>query len=247
MESQTPIAVPAARPRAARQALPALSYVGVLILLGLVAIAPGLIHPGPVRGLPDDADVRDAQALLRGRVALNAGPLRWRSALLGESGIEALPAAASAASAGEPDLRRAAALLERAHARKPLDARITAACASLDLARGDLSQAERRYQAAIDQGGRYAEARLGLGLALALQADGEREPTVRRGLLLRAIGQFAAVPADAPAYLPALYNRALLLTHVGRSDEAHACAREYFARDPDGPWSQRLARAVARG
>lgn len=248
MESPTPIAVTAATApvaRAARRPPPALAYLGVLVLLGVVAVSPALVRPVAFHGLPDDVDVRAARALVAGRVGVDAGPLRWQSALLGASSLE--PGASPAAAPDPASLGRAAALLERARVRSPRDPRVTAACAALDLARGDLGRAERRYQAAIDQGGRFSEARLGLGLTLALRAGHEADAARRRGLVLRAIGQFAAVPVGDPDHLPALYNRALLLARVGRSEEAHACARDYFARDPDSPWAERLARAVARG
>jgi len=252
MESRTPAAVSAASVRIARPARrfpPALAYLGVLVLLGVVAVSPALVRPVAIHGLPDDADVIEARSLVIGRMRVDAGPLRWRSELLGPSAGAAEDAAATAATE-RPDpaaLGRATALLERARARSPRDARVTAACAALDLARGDLARAERRYQTAIDLGGHFSEARLGLGVTLAMRAERETDGVQRRGMVLRAIGQFAAVPEGDPEHLPALYNRALLLARVGRADEAHTCARDYFARDPDSPWAERLARVVARG
>lgn len=242
-----------------RRRLPALpqgsGYLLVLVLFGIFAASASAIRPREVSGLPDDADVQSARVLLTG-ATLDTPGLRVRSSLLegradappapGDAG--AVPAAETETSvAAGADFDRAAALLERARARRPFDPRLAAACGTMDLARGLDGRAEGRFRAAIAANAHYPEARLLLGALLAMRARTQRVPAETRRLELQAIAQFAAVPEQAPEYPHALYNRALLLARVGRDAEARACARTYFEVDPGGPWAERLARAIARG
>ena len=115
----------------------------------------------------------------------------------------------------------------------------------LDLARLRLLPAERRYRAVTERGLDAPEARLGLGVALTLEARVERDALRARGIRLEALAQFVAVARDDPAYAVALYDRALLLAELGRAAEAGAVAREYLALDPSEPWAGRLRRALA--
>lgn len=225
-------------------------YLVVLALLVLFAVAATAIRLRPVSGLADDADVREARALASALVAPARKGLRTRSALLGEDVLHVpigeAPEAGAALIPGGTGTARAAALLERARARRPFDPRVTAACATFDLASGRVERADRRFRSALAGPAPYPEARLMLGVTLAERARRERDGWSARRYQLQAIAQFAAVSEDAPEYPHALFNRALLLAAVGRGDEARAVARAYFGIDPDSPWSERLARAVAR-
>ena len=173
---------------------------------------------------------------------MRAGDLRFRSALAGEAPPGALFGAEEARLA-----ERAARLIERARTRHRGDPRLDVALAHLDLARQRYALAERRYRAVTDRGVDSPEARLGLGVTLALQAAIERDPLRARALRLEAIAQLVAVDPRDPAYGPALYDRALLLAGLGRRAEALRVAQEYAARDPVGPWAGRLRRALAAG
>lgn len=215
------------------------SYLLVLVLFVGFAVAASAFKPGPTAGLADDPDVRRAQALLGPGSDQRETGLRMRSSLMAPEADGAVPSSGAA-------LTRAAALLERARARRPLDPRVAAACGTLDLARGKFERAEARFRAALATGAPYPEARLLLGVTLAERARLERAPQAIRAFELRAIAQFAAVPGDAPELLPALYNRALLLARVGRAAEARELARDYFALDPGSAWAERLAREIAR-
>jgi hypothetical protein len=211
-------------------------------MLALAAVAlVSVLRPSPrLAGLPDDPDLSAARALLGPRMRADAGELRFRATLLGG---EALGHTVTAADA-EP-LYRAEALMRRAAERHPRDPRLRAAFACLDLLRRDLGPAERRYRWVLDRGRPCAEARLGLGVALAMRAEAEPDGREQRALQLEAIGQLAQVEKDDAEYGIALYDRALLLARVGRRDEARLRAAEYFALDPAGPWSARLGHAVA--
>jgi hypothetical protein len=101
-------------------------------------------------------------------------------------------------------------------------------------------------QVPIDSVGFNGEAHLGLGVALALTAETLSDLAADRGLRLRAIAQFAAVPENDPVYLAALYDRALLLKRVGRESEAREWARQYRERDATSPWAEALDRAMAK-
>jgi hypothetical protein len=173
---------------------------------------------------------------------MRAGALRFCSALAGEAPPGAIFGADEARLAG-----RAALLLERAHTRHRGDPRLDVALAHLDLARQRYALAERRYRAVTDRGVDSPEARLGLGVTLALQAATETDPLRARALRLEAIAQLVAVDPRDPAYGPALYDRALLLATIGRHAAALRAMHEYATCDSVSPWAERLRRALAAG
>lgn len=214
-------------------------FVALMVLLAVVAAVSVLTPPRLVAGLPDDAEVTAARAILLTRLPMRTGALRFRSALAGE--------APPGAVFGDREARlaeRAALLLERARTRHRGDPRLEVALAHLDLARQRHALAERRYRAVTDRGVDSPEARLGLGVTLALQADAETDPERVRALRLEAIAQFAAVDPRDSTIEPALYDRTLLLARVGRQPEALRVMREYAARDSVSPWAGRLRQAL---
>jgi len=245
-------------PQPLRRRLPGLppgwTYMLVLVVFGVFAVSASAVRPREVSGLPSDPEVAEARALLGDGVVLDAPGLRVRASLLDGGATPKVSepdttdvAAPGDVAPGAEDLERAARLLDLALARRPFDPRLAAACGTLDYARGLRGRAERHFRAAIAANAHYPEARLLLGALLATRARDERLRPAIRSLELQAIAQFAAVPEQAPEYPLALYNRALLLARVGRGGEARACASAYFNLDPDGPWAERLARAIARG
>jgi hypothetical protein len=215
------------------------AFIALMVVLAVVAAVSVLVPPRLVAGLPDDPDVTAASALLRAGLPMRTGALRFRSTLTGEAAPGAVFGADEARRAG-----RAALLLERARARRRGDPRLEVALAHLDLARQRYVPAEHRYRAVNDRGVDSPEARLGLGVALALQAEAERDPLRTRALRLEAIAQFAAVDPRDATLEPALYDRALLLDQVGRRAEALRVMREYAARDSVSPWAGRLKQAL---
>lgn len=210
-------------------------FLALMVTLAVMAAVSVLVPSRLVAGLPADADVAAARAILEARLPMRAGALRFRSALAGE----ALPGAVFGADQAQL-VERAAPLLERARARHRGDPRLEVALAHLDLARQRHTLAERRYRAVTDRGVNSPEAHLGLGVTLALQADAERDPLRARALRLEAIAQLVAVDPRDAAFEPALYDRALLLDAAGRRAEALRAAAEYAARDSVSPWALRL-------
>ena len=216
------------------------TFLPFILLFAALAAVSLLVPPRRVAGLPDDPEVRAVADALRDRLPVRAGNLRFRSALAGEA---ARGAAFGAAEARLAD--RAAAAIGRAAARRRGDARLEVALAHLELARLRRAEAERRYRAVTDRGLDAPEARLGLGVAMALQARAEPDPLRARALRLEALAQLVAVDRDDSAHAVALYDRALLLVELGRAAEAEAVAREYLGLDPAGPWALRLRREMA--
>ncbi|MBI5708833.1 MAG: hypothetical protein HZC42_00770 [Candidatus Eisenbacteria bacterium] len=220
------------------RALPVLAFLGLMLSLAVVAGLSLLAPPRPLTGLPEDPDVAAARALVAGRLGFMTGELRFRSALTGEPAAVSDPAAAAALA------DRAAALLARARERHRRDGRLAVALAHLDLARRRYASAERGYRGVIERGVHSPEAHLGLGVTLALAAAAEPDPLRQRGLRLEAIAQLAAVRPEDAVCDAALYDRALLLAHVGRRDEARRMADEFAAREPGSAWAERLRAAV---
>jgi hypothetical protein len=235
-DAVAPASVTRGRPA---QTAPLVTFVGIMLALAVLAVGSIVFPRSRIAGLPEDADVRAAADLLRGRVRVDAGDLRFAASILGgeETGRRFT-------AAHEPAVGRAEALLRRAGGRIGADPRLVAATACLDLVRRDARVAEQGYRAALDWGRYYSEARLGLGIAYALQAENEPEPMAQRGMLLRSIAQLAAVEREDPEYSIALYDRALLLERVGRREEAARVAAEYLARDPASAWSEHLRSAL---
>ena len=206
-----------------------------LFVVGLASLAP----PRILTGLPDDPELRRVPELLR--VAADAhGELRFQSS------FASAPKSGRGASAA-PAAERAEAerLLLAARKRHPRDPRIVAGLGCYELALDRLERAERNYRQALDRAADYGEARLGLGVTLAERARGVGDEDQARRLRLAAIAQLAAVDPRDSVFLPALYNRALLLIRVGREEEARRWAGLYAAHDP-GPWSDRLTRELAK-
>lgn len=214
-------------------------FLAMLAGLGLVAALSLLTPKRTITGLPDDPDARSAAALVRERFRMGAGALRFRSSLTGEAWPGWPFSVADAAAAAQAE-----AMLERARARRPLDPRLVASLAHLDVGRRRLTRAEDRYRRALVLVPHYGEARLGLGVALALRAENDADPLEQRSLRLQALAQFAAVlPAD-PEYPDALHDRALLAALVGREPEAERWAREYLLHDSTSTWAESLAARV---
>ena len=183
--------------RLAWPALPVLAFLGILIGLGVVALMSQVTRPRLESGLPDDPDLSAAALLVRDRTLPETGALRWSSALLGEGGTTGVFAPLERQRA-----RRADDYVARALKRHMWDPRAWASQGALALVEGDYPRAERAYRRALDRNPHYGEARLGLGVTLALRARHEPGPFRPRALTLAAIAQLAAVPAD-DAVLPA--------------------------------------------
>jgi tetratricopeptide (TPR) repeat protein len=216
-------------------------FVVLILSLTVLAVIWVMVPPRRVAGLPADAGVRALAATLQGRVPMRSGDLRFRSALTGEAPPDARFGAAETRLVEEAD-----AVLRAAAERRRGDPCLEVALAHLDLARQRYAEAERRYRAVTEHGADAPEARLGLGVALALQAAIQRDGLRARGQRLEALAQFVAVDRDDPVYAVALYDRALLLLELGRTAEATAAARAYLVADPSGPWAWRL-RAILAG
>jgi tetratricopeptide (TPR) repeat protein len=216
-------------------ALPALLFLGLMGLLLVVAAWSLWLRPDHPQGLPGDAALLATARLPDASLGVLAPELRFRaSALGGDVASHANDAAALA--------RIAAAEHALAHwaRRHPGEPRVRAALGALALAHHDYAAAASHYREACERSPHYGEGRLGWGLALALDAEHQSDPWLRRALTLRAIAQFAAVDPSDPAHPHALFNRAHLLAEVGRTNEAEDLASKYFAQDPTSNWSQRL-------
>ena len=220
-------------PAAPGRPLPALTFLLALLALAAIALAVLVRPPRIVTGLPAEPEVERVRALVRERLQVDAGGLRFESALLTELGAPDVGLAVEAER-----------LLFAAHQRSPREPRLLAGLGCLSLAAQRYERAERLYRRALDLAPTYGEARLGLGVTLAMRARAEATEERARGLRLRAISQFAAVPEQDPVYLAALYDRTLLLVQVGRMEEARRREREYVARDSLSLWTVTLRREL---
>ena len=221
--------------------LPAPVFPVALAALLAIAVASTFVPTRAVEGLPPDPSAHAARDLLYGRVAPAAGNLRFASVFFGDSAALG-PAGASADLAL---LERARMLLDRARQAHPFEPRVVAALGHLELARRRLASAEALYLHAIDLRAHCSEARLGLGVALSLEADGTADLFARRALQLRALAQFLAIGPGSEREREALYDRALLEERVGRHRDALVSAHAFLAIEPASPWADRLRRAVA--
>ena len=221
--------------------LPRLSFAAFLILLLAMAVVSLTMRPRHPLGLPDDPDARTAAAVLAGRITVETDALRWRAAVLGG---EPAPHAATGIMNALVAVARPA--LEAAHRRHRDDPRALAALAALDLSTNAYERAAGRYRSAYEMAPHYGEARLGAGVALALEADRTPEPWQARSLRLEAIAQFAMVDSLDTEFPLALYDRALVLADVGRASEGAFYAARYLARDPEGPHAQAIMTAFAK-
>jgi hypothetical protein len=211
----------------------------IILGLGVVAAISVLVPVTMVTGLPADPEVAAARALLHDRLPMRTGTLRFRSALTGEA-----PPGTAFGGAEALLIERATRLIEGARARRARDPRLEVALAHLDLARQRYARAERRYRRVTDRGADVPEARLGLGVTLALEARAESDALRARALRLEALAQLVAVDPRDPAHGIAVYDRALLLAEIGRDAEARALAETCARRDSVSPWPARLRRAL---
>ena len=215
-------------------------FLGWMVGLAVVAIASLVVPPRVIGGVPDDADAREAWAIVAPGV--NAGLLELK--LDSSIGVSSIPGGGLHAE----DLRRAERaepLLLAALRRHRDDPRLSTALGHLDLARQRPRHAARYYFAALDLAPHHDEARLGLGVALARLATLDADPIRARRLELRAIAQLAAVRESSPVRADADWNRAMLLFQVGRAAEAGRVAAAYLAADATSPWAERLRAEIA--
>ena len=220
-------------------ALPALVFLGLMGVLLAVAGLSMWLRPDHPQGLPGDAALLAAARLPDPSLGVIAPELRFRAAALGGDAENHVNDAADLARVSEAE--RALAHWARRHPGEP---RVRAALGALALVRHDYTAAAAHYREACERAPQYGEGRLGWGLALALDAARTRDPWLRRALTLRAIAQFAAVDSNDPEYPHALYNRARLLSEVGRLNEAREIARRYLALDATSPWATELRAEV---
>jgi tetratricopeptide (TPR) repeat protein len=216
---------------------PAFGFVAALTLLASVGVGHLVAPERSLEGIPDDPGLAQARRLMAGRLPNAAGGLRFQTALAGEAVV---------ADQDPGALAQAEEWARSALARRPDDVRTQCAVAAFDLARQRYERAERRYRALCDRVPGYGEARLGLGMALARQAEATGQEARARRLTLAAIAQFAAVSPEDPVYLAALYDRALLLRRAGREAEARRWARAYLALDPGSAWARSLDTGLAQ-
>ena len=160
-------------------------------LLG-IGVCQLLQSPRLVQGLPDDPAVRAALVMLNGPLLVSAGDLRFETSLDREaSGNLTVPPPLTA------DIKRlgdAERFPRRGQRRHRFDPRSIACSGHLDAGAPPLRLAERHYPRPLPAP-RAGEARLGYGVTMALQAETEGDQRRARRLLLRAIGQLAAVDA----------------------------------------------------
>ncbi|TMQ69126.1 MAG: hypothetical protein E6K81_15680 [Candidatus Eisenbacteria bacterium] len=213
--------------------LPALGFLLALLGLAVVAFLTLRARPRIITGLPEGPAALQMRATLANRLSVDTGGLRLQASLLGDDGDD------DARLANAAERAVLAAIRER-----PRDPRLHAALAFVELAAHQSKDAERSYREALDLAPSYGEARLGLGMTLALRAQDERDAGRQRGLELKAISQFASVPEADPCYAAALYDRVLLLARVGRAEEARHWAKAYLARDPGSAWAITVMREV---
>lgn len=213
-----------------------LAMLAGLLVVGLVVRGWKSERPA---GLPDDPAVADARAMLVDGLTIPSRELALVTAIAGaarEGAGDSLPLDRLAAARGR---------LREAAARHPGDARLVAAIAHLDLAAGRLELAERAYRSVLRGAPAYGEARLALGVALALQAAQGLEPIRARARRLAAIGQFANIARDDPAWGAAVANRVALLRAVGRGHEAGRVASDAIRDGLAEPWAARVRAAAA--
>lgn len=201
-----------------------------LLSLGVAGLVEPVHHP---TGLPDDPDVSAARELLPGGLPLPVPALELPNALTGHS---VPPGGAETSFA---PLAAARAHLLAAAVRHPRDVRLDAAVGHVSLAALRIDDAIASYGAALGRERHYGEARLGLGVALATRAWLAPSEDERRELTLEALGQIANVEPADPVYGAALFDRAHLLSQVGRGAEARRLLADELAERPRGPWARR--------
>jgi cytochrome c-type biogenesis protein CcmH/NrfG len=202
----------------------------LLMLAGLLAVAAASlwVRPSHPHGLPGDAALAEAAGLPDAGLGVLSDGLRVRAAVFGGEPRSHASDAASLARAAHAE-----SVLTAWSGAHPTDARGHAALGALALVRHDHAEAAAHFRRACDLAPHHGEARLGWGVALALQSDLTPDPAQRRALLLKAIAQFAAVdPSDEDEWRAAQLNRARLLEEAGRNAEAQAVRRRLAADTP---------------
>src|SRR5262245_21798371 len=210
---------------------------GILLAIGLVN---WLYRPPVPAGVPEDPEVAAALQAL-GILDVRTGDLRFVTSL-GEAQDSGMPID----SARPARLAKAAAAHELGRAHHRFDPRFDCLLGHVDLASDRLERAERHYRAALSLSRGYGEARLGLGVTLARRAVADGTAPAARSLRLEAIGQLAAVEDRDPFYLPASFDRVLLLIDVGRMEEARRLSNRYAELEPGSVWTGELRRHLDR-
>ena len=219
-------------------------FASLMVVLTGVGLFGRFHHSHGPSGLPTDAAVDSARASLGGGLEIDALGLRFATS------FDARPLRPAPPLPYDSQLGALAAAtrwMAVARSRLPLDPRAACLSAHLDLAADRLEQAEHFYREALALAPRYGEARLGLGVTLARRAATEGDERSARALELQAAAQFAAVHEDDRFYLPALYDRTIMLARVGRTEEARQLARRYAALDPGSEWAAALLSRVNAG
>ena len=211
----------------------------VLTLVALTVVAVGALRPPePTTGLPDDPEMRLAQDAVRG-YRVSTGSYRFRSEFFG---------AEDAAGVVDPArLETADSLLQIVLRSHPLDARVHAALGGVELARKRLRHAETGFRRACDLAGHYPDARIGLGVTLALRADMTPDPFEQRRLRLRAIAQLLDVRPGHPGEAVALYDRARIAIDAERPEEARRAAARLEQIEPGGAAAEIERRIASPG
>jgi tetratricopeptide (TPR) repeat protein len=241
MTSLDPLARRPPRPFSGWSRRPLILFASLMVVLTAVGLFGRLHHSHGPSGFPADVAVDSARASLHGRLEIDAVGLRFATSFdEGDPSHEPPPSPDSRLAA----LAAAMRWMAVARSRLPLDPRAACLSAHLDLAADRLEQAERFYREALALAPRYGEARLGLGMTLARRGATEGDERSARALELQAAAQFAAVHEDDRLYLPALYDRTVMLARVGRTEEARQLARRYAALDPGSEWAAALLRRV---
>jgi len=223
---------------------PLILFASIMVVLTGIGLF-GRFHrsPGPA-GFPEDAAVDSARASLHGRLEIDAVGLRFGTSFdAGDPGHEPPLSPEDRVTA----LAAASRWMAEARSRLQLDPRVACLSAHLDLASDRLEHAEHFYREALALAPRYGEARLGLGVTLVRHAATEGDERSVRALELQAAAQFAAVHEDDRFYLPALYDRTVMLARIGRTEEARRLARRYATLDPGSEWTASLLRRVGLG
>jgi tetratricopeptide (TPR) repeat protein len=204
-----------------------------LALRGEIGVAPG----DPLNTQLEELAAGEAIALLRGRLAFQAGDLSGALGWFERARARAPTSAAAAigraaALAGLGRGNEAVAELEAVLDREPNQATARFNLATLAFGRGDLAVAEGHFLRFLELAPDDREALLALG-----------EIGLRRGALERALESFDRAAVAAPEAGPeAILGRIRVLQAAGRGAEAAAAVRSAQARWPLDP---RVTAAVA--
>lgn len=219
--------------------LPSVVFIVILGALALTGFVSLRMRPRHPNGIPSDPRAMAAMQALAPVASVATGGLRLRAAMLGGEVADRAPdaQAIAAAAAARP-------VITSLHHRHMSEPRALAALGALELVTHEHAKAAQHFRRACEAAPHYAEARLGAGVALAVEASLTPEPWQSRALRLQAIAEFAMVDSTDEGYLAALYDRACVLRDAGRDVEARFYAQRYLTREPQGPWAQRLQHDV---